>query len=133
MIREFQVVTSGGTAEFGRASSRDDQHRDAVGHQPPRGRAYGFFRGDKLDARNPLDQAGSADAVASTASASGDPIVKRSPFLVHERRADAAGQNRNRHHSSERRRRGQSGARRVRVRGPQLSTGEFTTGYNHNE
>ena len=47
VIREFQVVTSGGGAEFGRAAIRHGQHRHAIG-QPiaARGRVYEFFRDD---------------------------------------------------------------------------------------
>ncbi len=54
VIREFQVVTSGGTAEFGRASSGAVNIVTQSGTNRARGRAYGFFRHDRLDARNAL-------------------------------------------------------------------------------
>lgn len=54
VIREFQVVTSGGIAEFGRASSGIVNVVTRSGGNARHGRAYGFFRNDALDARNPL-------------------------------------------------------------------------------
>lgn len=54
VIREFQVITSGGIAEFGRASSGTISIATQSGTNRLRGRAYEFFRTDALDARNPL-------------------------------------------------------------------------------
>jgi len=54
VIREFQVVTSGGIAEFGRASSGIINVISQSGANQWRGRAYGFLRSRRLDARNPL-------------------------------------------------------------------------------
>ncbi len=54
VIREFQVITSGGTAEFGRASAGIINVVTKAGTNQKRGRAYGFFRDDSLDARNAL-------------------------------------------------------------------------------
>jgi hypothetical protein len=54
VIREFQVVTSGGSAEFGRASAGIVNVVTRSGSNARHGRAYGFFREDSLDARNPL-------------------------------------------------------------------------------
>ena len=54
VIREFQVVTSGGIAEFGRASAGIVNVVTRSGSNILHGRAYGFFRDDLLDARNPL-------------------------------------------------------------------------------
>jgi hypothetical protein len=54
VIREFQVVTSGGIAEFGRASSGIINVVSQSGANDWRGRAYGFLRSRRLDARNPL-------------------------------------------------------------------------------
>jgi Carboxypeptidase regulatory-like domain/TonB dependent receptor len=54
VIREFQVVTSGGIAEFGRASSGIVSIVTKSGGNTRHGRGYGFFRDDALDARNPL-------------------------------------------------------------------------------
>src|SRR5262245_13003941 len=54
VIREFQVITSAGIAEFGRASSGVINVVSQSGANDWRGRAYGFLRSQKLDARNPL-------------------------------------------------------------------------------
>jgi len=54
VIREFQVVTSGGVAEFGRASSGTISVVTQSGTNRVQGRAYEFFRHDAFDARNPL-------------------------------------------------------------------------------
>jgi hypothetical protein len=54
VIREFQVATSGGIAEYGRSSAGIVNVVTKSGANDPRGRAYGFFRNDALDARNPL-------------------------------------------------------------------------------
>lgn len=54
VIREFQVVTSGGVAEFGRASSGFVNILTQSGTNQFRGKIYGFLRDAKFDARNPL-------------------------------------------------------------------------------
>lgn len=54
VIREFQVITSGGIAEFGRASAGIVNVVTQSGANDWRGRAYGFLRNQRLDARNPL-------------------------------------------------------------------------------
>ncbi len=54
VIREFQVVTSGGIAEFGRASAGVVNIITQSGTNDWRGRLYGFLRNQRFDARNPL-------------------------------------------------------------------------------
>jgi hypothetical protein len=54
VVREFEVVTSGGGAEFGRASSGTISVVTQSGTNRRSGRTYEFFRNDALDARNPL-------------------------------------------------------------------------------
>ena len=54
VVREFQVVTSGGVAEFGRASGGTVSVVTKSGGNNLTGRAYEFFRGDLFDASNPL-------------------------------------------------------------------------------
>jgi hypothetical protein len=54
VIREFQVITSGGIAEFGRASAGVVNIITQSGTNDWRGRLYGFFRNQRFDARNPL-------------------------------------------------------------------------------
>ena len=52
VIREFQVVTSGGIAEFGRASSGVVNVVTQSGTNDWRGKLYGFLRNQRLDATN---------------------------------------------------------------------------------
>jgi hypothetical protein len=54
VIREFQVVTSGGIAEFGRASGGIVNIITRSGTNDWRGNLYGFARNQRFDARNPL-------------------------------------------------------------------------------
>ncbi|HZB44791.1 MAG TPA: TonB-dependent receptor, partial [Pyrinomonadaceae bacterium] len=54
VIREFEVITSGGIAEFGRASGGFVNIVTQSGTNDFGGRVYGFLRNQRLDARNPL-------------------------------------------------------------------------------
>src|SRR6266849_5653749 len=54
VVREFQVITSGGIAEFGRASSGVINIVTKSGTNAWRGNLYGFARNQRFDARNPL-------------------------------------------------------------------------------
>ncbi len=54
VIDQFQVITSGGIAEFGRASGGVVNILTRSGANDFRGSLYGFFRNQRLDARNPL-------------------------------------------------------------------------------
>jgi hypothetical protein len=54
VIREFQTVHSGSTAEFGRASAGVINVSSKSGTNDWHGRVYGFLRNQRLDARNPL-------------------------------------------------------------------------------
>jgi hypothetical protein len=54
VVREFQVITSGGVAEFGRASSGVVNIVTQSGTNNWHGGLYGFFRNQRFDARNPL-------------------------------------------------------------------------------
>ncbi|HKG97928.1 MAG TPA: TonB-dependent receptor, partial [Pyrinomonadaceae bacterium] len=54
VIDQFQVVTSGGIAEFGRASGGVVNVLTKSGTNDWRGSFYGFFRNQRFDARNPL-------------------------------------------------------------------------------
>ncbi len=54
VIQEFQVVTSGGIAEFGRASGGVVNIATRTGTNNWRGDVYFFGRNQRLDARNPL-------------------------------------------------------------------------------
>jgi hypothetical protein len=54
VISQFQVVASGGMAEFGRASAGTVNVLTRSGTNAWHGSGYGFFRDDALDAKNPL-------------------------------------------------------------------------------
>ena len=54
VIDQFQVVTSGGIAEFGRASGGVVNILTRSGTNDWRANLYGFFRNQRFDARNPL-------------------------------------------------------------------------------
>jgi hypothetical protein len=54
VIREFQVVTSGGAAEFGRASAGAVNIITQSGTNAWHGRGYTYVRDERLDARNPF-------------------------------------------------------------------------------
>src|SRR5690349_14472501 len=54
VVREFEVITTGGTAEFGRAASGTISVVTQSGGNRHAGRAYEFFRNDRFDEKNPL-------------------------------------------------------------------------------
>ena len=130
VIREFQVVTSGGTAEFGRASAGTINIVTQSGTNRTRGRAYGFFRDDKLDARNPL--ATSKDPLTQNqfGFSLGGPLTKDRTFwfanvertaqdktgIVTITPADVAAIN--------------QALDALGDHGPRIGTGPFTTGYH---
>jgi hypothetical protein len=80
VIREFQVITSGGTAEFGRASAGTVNIVTQSGTNTWRGGAYGFFRDDSLDARNALASDTDPFRQAQYGVTFGGPIVKDRTF-----------------------------------------------------
>ena len=81
VIREFQVVTSGAIAEFGRASGGVINIVTQSGTNNWRGKVYGFLRDAKLDARNPV--AISKDALTQTqyGASLGGKIIKDKTFF----------------------------------------------------
>jgi hypothetical protein len=81
VIREFQVVANGAVAQFGRASSGFVNIVTRSGTDQFHGKAYGFLRSDKLDARNPL--AVSKDPLTQTqyGVSLGGPIAKNKTFF----------------------------------------------------
>jgi hypothetical protein len=81
VIREFQVVTSGGIAEFGRASSGVVNIITQTGTNHWRGRLYTFLRNQRFDARNPL--APQKDLLTQTqyGASIGGPIKRDRTFL----------------------------------------------------
>jgi hypothetical protein len=88
VIREFQVITSGGIAEFGRAYGGIMNVVTQSGTNNWRGRAYGFFRNHRFDATNvfaPVDPTGQRIKTALTQAqygvSLGGPVRKDRMFL----------------------------------------------------
>ncbi len=81
VIREFQAVTSGGIAEFGRASSGVVNIVTKSGTNDWRGRLYGFFRNQRFDARNPLAPRKDLLTQGQYGVTLGGPIVRNRTFL----------------------------------------------------
>jgi outer membrane receptor protein involved in Fe transport len=81
VIREFQVIRSAGVAEFGRASSGVINVVTQSGTNALRGDAYGFFRGQRLDADNPLTGSRLPLDQKQYGTSLGGPLVKDRTFF----------------------------------------------------
>lgn len=81
VIREFQVIANGASAEYGRASSGFISVVTWSGTDALHGGVYGFFRNQRLDARNPL--ATSRDPLTQTqyGGTLGGPLRKGRTFF----------------------------------------------------
>ncbi|HKT79480.1 MAG TPA: TonB-dependent receptor [Vicinamibacterales bacterium] len=101
-LDQFQVVTSGGQAELGRALGGYVNIVTRSGSNTPHGSAYGFFRDDSLNADNPLLIQTVPDGDLKKlpmnqqqfGASAGGPIVKDRAFYftnVEERTLDQAG------------------------------------------
>jgi len=94
VVREFQVVTSGGVAEFGRASAGVVNVVTKSGTNELTGRVYGFLRNRRLDARNPLAPSKDPLTQAQYGAALGGPLRRDRAFFFanfeQTRRNDAA-------------------------------------------
>jgi hypothetical protein len=81
VIREFQVITSGGNAEFGRASSGIVNIATKSGTNEWHGRIYDFLRNQRLDARNPLAAAKDPLTQTQYGASLGGPLWRSRTFL----------------------------------------------------
>jgi hypothetical protein len=81
VIHEFQVITSGGIAEFGRASGGIVNVVTSSGGNDWRGRMYGFFRNQRFDGRNPLAATRDPLTQAQYGISLGGPIKRDRTFL----------------------------------------------------
>jgi Carboxypeptidase regulatory-like domain/TonB dependent receptor len=81
VVREFQVISNGALAQFGRASSGFVNIVTNSGTNELRGKLYGFLRSDRFDARNPL--AASRDPLTQTqyGASLGGPLKKDRTFF----------------------------------------------------
>jgi hypothetical protein len=81
VIREFEVIMSGGIAEFGRASGGVVNIVTQSGTNNYRGRIYGFLRNQRLDARNPLSPAKDPFTQAQYGASFGGPVRRDRTFF----------------------------------------------------
>jgi len=81
VIREFEVITSGGIAEFGRASGGVVNVVTRSGTNDYRGRVYGFLRNQRLDARNPLAPSKDPFTQAQYGASLGGPLKRDRTFF----------------------------------------------------
>jgi hypothetical protein len=93
-IEEFQVVTSGGQAELGRALGGYINVITRSGTNAFDGGGYGYFRDDAIAARNPLSAAALPMRQWQYGASAGGPIVRDRAFFfanVEQRRLDQSG------------------------------------------
>ncbi|HEV7859926.1 MAG TPA: TonB-dependent receptor [Pyrinomonadaceae bacterium] len=81
VIREFEVITSGGIAEFGRASGGFVNIVTQSGTNNYRGRVYGFLRNQRLDARHPLSPSKDPLTQGQYGASFGGPIKRDRTFF----------------------------------------------------
>ncbi|HEY0385664.1 MAG TPA: TonB-dependent receptor, partial [Pyrinomonadaceae bacterium] len=81
VIREFQVVTSGGIAEFGRSSAGVVNIITQSGTNDWHARLYGFFRNQRFDARNPVASRKDQLTQAQYGLTASGPLARDSTFL----------------------------------------------------
>ncbi len=81
VIREFQVVTSGANAEFGRASSGVVNVATKSGTNDWHGRMYAFARNQRLDARNALAARKDPLTQVQYGATAGGPLAKGRTFV----------------------------------------------------
>ncbi len=81
VVREFEVITSGGIAEFGRASGGFVNIITQSGTNSFHGRFYAFLRNQRFDARNPLAPVKDPLTQAQYGSSFGGPISRNRTFF----------------------------------------------------
>lgn len=81
VINQFQVITSGGIAEFGRASGGVVNILTKSGTNDWRGSLYGFARNQRFDARNPLASPKDLLTQAQYGATIGGPIKQDRTFF----------------------------------------------------
>jgi hypothetical protein len=93
-IEQFQVITSGAQAEFGRAMGGYVNVVTRSGYNELRGTVYDFIRDDALNARNPLSGTRLPMRQSQYGASIGGPIVKNRTFYfanVEKRALDQTG------------------------------------------
>lgn len=130
VIREFQVVTSGGISEFGRASGGVINILTQSGTNHWHGRAYGFLRNQRLDARNALAKVRDPLTQAQYGASLGGPLVASRTFFFTN--FEQTRQNRSGiiTISPENVAAINSTLDLISFAGPRIETGQFPTGYD---
>ncbi|MEK6323197.1 MAG: TonB-dependent receptor [Acidobacteriota bacterium] len=130
VIREFAVISSGGIAEFGRASGGFVNIITQSGTNTWRGRLYGFLRNQRFDGRNPLAQVKDPFTQGQYGASMSGPIKRDRTFqfsnfeqtrlhyssTITIAPANVAAIN--------------AALDQINYRGARISTGAFPTGYN---
>ena len=93
-VDQFQVVTSGGQAELGRALGGYVNVVTKSGTNASRGDLYGYFRDDAFNGRNALSGTEAADVAEAVRRKSGRADRQRPLVLLRQRRAAPAGSDR---------------------------------------
>src|SRR6185295_15208758 len=79
-VREFQVVTSGGQAELGRALGGYINMVTKSGTNTLHGDLYGYFRNQRFNAANPLSNTKVPSTQAQYGASLGGPLVRERTF-----------------------------------------------------
>ena len=80
-VEQFQVVTSGGQAELGRALGGYVNVVTRSGTNDPRGTAYGYFRSDRFNAANALSGSTLPMSQSQYGGSLGGPLVRDRTFF----------------------------------------------------
>ena len=80
VVQEFQVVTSGGQAEFGRALGGYINMVTRSGANTLHGDLYGYFRNQRLNAANPLSHTRLPATQAQYGASLGGPVIRDRAF-----------------------------------------------------
>src|SRR5690606_36460633 len=129
VIREFQVITAGGGAEFGRAAAGAINIVTQAGTNVYRGSGYLFYRNARLDARPPLASRKDPLTQRQFGGSLGGPILRDRLFFfgnvertLHDRTGvvTVPGEDTARINAA---------LAATGYTGPAMSTGSFVTGY----
>jgi hypothetical protein len=130
VIREFQVITSGGAAEFGRASAGAVNIITQSGTNAWQGRGYSYVRDEKFDARNAFATGRDPLSQVQFGGTIGGPIRRERTFIFAN--AEGTRQDRTgfRSISAANIASIQAALDQAGYRGPRPGTGPFPTGFD---
>ena len=126
VVQEFQVVTSGGQAELGRALGGYVNMVTKSGTNTLHGDLYGYFRNQRFNAANPLSNTKLPSTQAQYGASLGGPVVARPHVLLRQLRAARVEPERADHDYAGQRERDQRPAgRRAATRVRSITTGIY--------